>query len=326
MPDSNQKNKKLKIAFLVGGFPVVSETFIINQVADLIDRGMQVEIFSFKKGNREAISERYYKYKMKNLTHYIGMPESRILRIILALSKVMRILLLGPGILSKVFNFKRYKKNALSLKLLFWVEPFLGKKFDLVHCHFGPIANKFLIIKEILGIKTKIITTFYGYDVSIKLRQKPKNYYDRLKKESSLFFVMSNNMKKRVVDYGFLAEKVKVLPISIDVSSYPFWQRQKEEGETINIVSVGRFVEKKGLDDLLRALAIVRKKTKRRFKCSIIGGGPSQEELYGLTNSLNINDIVEYKGYMKIEDIINYFQNMHLYVQPSKTASTGDME
>lgn len=322
------KNKKLKIAFVVGKFPATSETFIINQVADLIDRRIQIEIFSMKRGHAKAISERYYKYEMGNFTHCLDMPKNWILRIILAIPKIVHVLFSRPSILLKVFNFKKYKKNALSLKLLFWVEPWLGreKEFDLIHCHYGPIANKFLIIKEILNIKTKIITTFYGYDVSMQFKQKPANFYDQLKKESALFLVMSNNMKERIVAYGFPPEKVQVLPISIDVESYPFSERNLKPGQTISIISVGNFVEKKGFDDLLRALAIVREKTKKPFKCIIVGDGPLREKIYHLSEELKLKNLVEFKGFMKIEDIIKLFGQMHFFVQPSKTAKDGDME
>jgi len=320
-----ERNKKLKVAF-IAAYNVFPTTFIINQVADLIDKGIEVEIFWLKKGKSKAVSEKYHRYKMDKLGHNLEMPRNWAWRVILAIPKIIHILFSRPDILFKIFNFKKYKKNALSLKLLFWIEPFLGKKFNLVHCHYGPIANKFLIIKEILGIKTKIITTLYGYDVSHIFKQKPKTYYDRLKKECSLFFVMSNNMEERVVSYGFPAKKVKVLPISINVSAYPHWQRKMKKDETFNIVSVGNFVEKKGFDDLLRALEIVKTETKKPFKCFIIGGGPLEKKICRMTRELGLENIVEYKGYMKIEDIIDFFKNMHLFVQPSKTAEDGDME
>ncbi len=38
--------KNMKIAFIVGGFPSISETFILNQITGLIDRGHDVEIFA----------------------------------------------------------------------------------------------------------------------------------------------------------------------------------------------------------------------------------------------------------------------------------------
>lgn len=41
----------MQIAFIVGHFPRLSETFILNQVTGLIDRGHQVDIFSEYDGD-----------------------------------------------------------------------------------------------------------------------------------------------------------------------------------------------------------------------------------------------------------------------------------
>ena len=37
----------MKIAFVVQGFPHLSETFILNQITGLLDRGHAVDIFAF---------------------------------------------------------------------------------------------------------------------------------------------------------------------------------------------------------------------------------------------------------------------------------------
>ena len=322
----SENNKKMKIAFIVGIFPAISETFIINQIADLEDRGIEVEIFSFKRGCTENVSQRFFDHKMNEKVKYLEMPKSIGIRIILAVPKILRIFFLKPKLLLRVFNIKKYGAGAWCLKLLYYTEPFVGKKFDLVHCHFGKVANKYLVIREILEHQYKFITSFYGHDVSIVFNQKPSNYYDRLKKECSLFFVMSNNMKERVVAHGFEASNIKVLPISINVLEYPYKERVLPRDEKINILSVGRFVEKKGFDDLLRAIAIVKEKSQKNFTLNIVGGGALEKELLQLTKELKIEDVVDYKGYMKIEDLIKYFLNMHLYVQPSKTSKDGDME
>src|SRR5205814_7640499 len=141
------------------------------------------------------------------------------------------------------------------------IEPFIGKKFDLVHCHFGPVANKYLLVKDILNLDVPLVTTLYGFDVSAYFKQCPPNIYDRLKRECELFFVMSDNMKQRVLARGFPENKVKVHPVSINVDSYPFSERKCRSDGVVEIASVGRFVEKKGFDDLLRALSIVRRRT-----------------------------------------------------------------
>jgi len=66
----------MKVAFVIGSFPAISETFIINQVADLYDQGVEVEIFSFRRGNHENISQRFFDYQMAQRTHYLDMPEN----------------------------------------------------------------------------------------------------------------------------------------------------------------------------------------------------------------------------------------------------------
>jgi len=316
-----------KIAFITGLFPAISETWMINQVAGLKDRGIEVEVFSLRRGDTSYISDTFYKYGMGNYTHYLDMPENKIRRFVAAIPKALHILTKNPMALARAFNIKKYGRQALSLELLFWAEPFVGKNFDLFHCHFGSVANRFLAIKYVLGLRQKIITTFYGQDVSKMFQVKGDKFYDELKKECDTFVAMSNYMKKRLVAKGFDEHKLHVLPIfGIDVNSYPFKERTLKPNETIQIVSVGRFVEKKGFDDLLRALAIVKTKADKKFICNIIGGGPLESRLQAMTKELDLQDVVSFKGYMKVEEIINYFLNMHLYLQPSKTASDGDQE
>lgn len=321
-----EKDKKIKAAFIIGKFPAISETFIINQIADLEDRGTEVEVFSFDRGTTDNVSQRFFDHKMNEKANYLDMPKNIILRVFRAIPKILRIFFIQPQLFFKVFNFKKYGADAWSLKLLFFVEPFVGKNFDLVHCHFGKTANKYLTIREIVAPKQKFVTTFYGYDVSIVFKQKGENYYDRLKKECAMFFVMSNNMKERIIAHGFKEECIKVLPISINVSEYPFAERKLSDDEVINLLIVARFVEKKGIGDLLRAIAIIKQEAKKKFKLNIVGGGQMEKELLKLAEELNITDVVDYKGYMKIEDLIKYFLQMHLYIQPSKTSKDGDME
>jgi colanic acid/amylovoran biosynthesis glycosyltransferase len=40
----------MRIAFIAGGFPLISETFILNQVTTLIDLGHTVDIFARRRG------------------------------------------------------------------------------------------------------------------------------------------------------------------------------------------------------------------------------------------------------------------------------------
>lgn len=320
------QTKQLRVAFVVGVFPAVSETFIIDQICDLIDRGIAVEVFSFKKGSELNISQRYFDYHLAERTHYLAMPARRVARIIGTLITIPQLLIKNPRALLRSLNVIQYRDAAWSLRLFYWSAPFFDRCFDLYHCHFGVVADDFLIIRDIIGMKEKMVTTFYGYDVSTVVREHGPHIYDRLQKESSLFFVMSENMRDRVIAFGFDPSKVIVHPVGINTAQYPFSERRVRPDEPINIVSVGRFVEKKGFDDLLQALAIVKAKTNRAFRCHIIGDGPLKAQLHELAQSLQVEDRLTWHGFMSIQKIVEFFKDMHFFVQPSKTARNGDME
>ncbi len=86
-------------------------------------------------------------------------------------------------------------------------------------------------------------------------------------------------------------------------------------------------MEKKGFDDLIRAMAIVKKKATRKVLLTIVGGQkPEEEKLRALAEECGVSDMIEWRGYMKSQDIIELYLSQHLYVQASKTAASGDME
>jgi len=317
-------NKKIKIAFVVEDFPVVSQTFIIDQIADLKNRGIDIQIFSLKKGGAQNISDKFKKYDMGNLTCYLGMPTNKLLRLVMVIPKALRLLINNPTAFMRALNIKKYGKSVLSLRTIYLTNLFYDKEFDLVHCHFGTVANEFLVAKEILGLKQKFLTTFYGYDASRVFKEESPHFYDGIKNRCSLFLVMSNNMRERLIEYGFDENKIIIHPPGVNIDQYRCEERKLEN--KIEILSIGRFTKKKGLDDLLRALKIVKEKTTKPFGCTIIGDGPLRNRLFELTNSLNLDETVKYKGYMKVEEINNLLPQMHFYVQPSKMDSRGNME
>ncbi len=313
----------MKVGFVVGTFPVVSETYIIDQVADLMDRGVDIEIFAFHEGDGRHVSQKYVDYRMADKVHYLDFPENKIKRAWASIPRIVR-MCRSPHALSRVFSRTHYGKDALSLKMLFWASPFVGREVDMYHCHFGTIAERFAILREVLGIKKRFITTFYGQDASKVLNNHP-NPYPRLKKESSLILCMSEDMKQRLIGHGFDPERVKVHPVSINTANYPFKIREPHSGPA-QIISVGRMVEKKGFSDLLNALAIVKNTEGVSFHCTLIGDGPLMPTLKSQASQLKLDNNLSFQGAQSVEEIIEAFETKDFFVQPSKTAPDGDME
>jgi colanic acid/amylovoran biosynthesis glycosyltransferase len=314
------------VAFVVAAFPLVSEPFIIDQIADLDDRGIAVDIYSFTRGDETFAASRYFEHAMASRVRYLDYPIPKLRRLVAAVPKAARLLRRDPGMLLRALDVRRHGNEALALKLLHWAEPFAGHDYDVVHCHFGTVAHDFVPVHEVARLSGPLVTTFYGIDVSKVFIDRPRDWYDRLKRACSLYFVMSEDMKRRVVAHGFPADQVRVHPVSIQVDRYPFHERALADNEPLRLMAVGRFVEKKGFDDLLRALAVVKERAPRTVTCAIVGGGEREDELRALHASLGLGDTATFLGYLPLERVLDDFADVHALVQPSKTAANGDME
>jgi colanic acid/amylovoran/stewartan biosynthesis glycosyltransferase WcaL/AmsK/CpsK len=316
----------VRVAFVVAAFPLVSEPFIIDQIADLDDRGIAVDIYSFTRGDETFAASRYFEHDMASRVRYLDYPLPKLRRLIAAIPKAARLLRRDPGMLLRALDVRRHGNEAFALKLLHWAEPFAGHDYDVVHCHFGTVAHDFVPVHEVARLSGPLVTTFYGIDVSKVFIDRPRDWYDRLKRVCSLYFVMSEDMKRRVVAHGFPADQVRVHPVSIQVERYPFHERALADNEPLRLMAVGRFVEKKGFDDLLRALAVVKQRAPRTVTCAIVGGGEREDELRALHASLELGDTATFLGYLPLERVVDDFADVHALVQPSKTAANGDME
>jgi len=67
--------RPLNILFIVGHFPAPSQTFILNQIISLIDRGHNVSIFSFHKDIVENVDPIIEKYHLLDRVMYIDFPD-----------------------------------------------------------------------------------------------------------------------------------------------------------------------------------------------------------------------------------------------------------
>jgi glycosyltransferase involved in cell wall biosynthesis len=91
------------------------------------------------------------------------------------------------------------------------------------------------------------------------------------------------------------------------------------------VVSVGRLVEKKGFDDLLRACALVAA-TGRRFTCDIYGDGPCRGELEALRDGLGLRAIVRFCGLRTQVDLVPVYQHADVFALTPRVTDDGDRD
>jgi glycosyltransferase involved in cell wall biosynthesis len=202
----------------------------------------------------------------------------------------------------------------------------LKSKYDiaLIHAHFGPSGIYGLKLKKILDIP--LVTSFHGWDISALLRD---NYYVRqykdLFKEGDIFTATSKYMVQQLTDAGCPQDKIRELHVGINVSEFPFTERNQPERGRETFLTVGRLVEKKGMDDAIRAFAIVNRNYPET-KLMAMGDGPLRHDLEEQVRALGLEGKITFKGACAHADVREQMQTSHIFILASKTARNGDKE
>jgi glycosyltransferase involved in cell wall biosynthesis len=90
------------------------------------------------------------------------------------------------------------------------------------------------------------------------------------------------------------------------------------------ILSVGRAVEKKGYDVLLRALALLP--ADLHWRMEHIGGGEALATLKVLAAELGLSDRIVWKGAMAQEDVLDHYRRADLFALACRIAANGDRD
>ncbi len=92
----------------------------------------------------------------------------------------------------------------------------------------------------------------------------------------------------------------------------------------VNILAVGRAVDKKGFDDLLLALA--RIPPDRHWRFTHIGGGPMLRELRQLSHRLGIDAQVEWCGAQAQAAVLAAYRAADVFALPCRVSDDGDRD
>ncbi|MEM9030242.1 MAG: glycosyltransferase family 4 protein [Pseudomonadota bacterium] len=127
-------------------------------------------------------------------------------------------------------------------------------------------------------------------------------------------------------------DDVHLIYHGLDLSRFPSPQtrqdRRLRDGrdpqDPVQLLCVGRAVEKKGIDTLLHALARLPRDLNWRF--THIGGGALAKRLKRESESLGLADRVTWRGALAQEEVLATYRNCDLFVLPCRIAADGDRD
>jgi len=216
------------------------------------------------------------------------------------------------------------RREGAPLRTLCWIRSFFDKNFDIIHCHFGPNGVRALGLKE-MGIRGKIITTFHGYDANRYPITAGKDVYERLFKEGDIFTANTNYTRSQVVSLGCQESKIRILPVGLNLDKFTFKPRIIEPQESVKILTVGRLVEKKGHQYVIKALKKLIAKYPN-ITYLIAGDGDLKDSLRSLVAELGLEQHVQFLGALDQDEVLDIYQQADIFVLASVTAFDGDRE
>jgi glycosyltransferase involved in cell wall biosynthesis len=312
------------VGILLKGYPRLSETFIANEILLLEKLGFKLHIFALRNPGEAKVHERVRRVRA-GVTYIPDYPFRFFFSLLYSNMCLWR---RRPGLYWQAFCFAmrcswRYKDSSPFKRFVqagYFVQKALpGTGVRHVHAHFSnDPATVAFFASWLTGISYSI--SAHAKDIYVE-----KNDFLRRKIAQARFVVTCTEYNK-----NYLQKLVDATtPIlrcyhGIDLEYFSVPAKTKS-GSPPAILSVGRFVPKKGFSVLIQALHLLRQ-TGQEFRCDIIGGGPLAGALHDQIAKLQLSDCVHLHSQMSQHELLAYYRAASLFALACEVQSDGDRD
>ncbi len=317
----------MRVAFLTALFPVLSDIPFLNQIVGLIERGHQVEVYADGPQRGGSFHPDVERLDLQALTRYpVQWPAGRVARwraasgVILAHRGADRRTLLrtlDPTLFwHRAWTFDQLRRTARFLPV---------QRHDVCYCAFGMDAPHALRLRRLGVLGGELVVAFRGADTTKYVARRGPRVYARTFREARLLLPVCDFLARRLLALGAPPERVVVHRTGIDLRRWPYRERRPRADGRLRLVTVGRLVEKKGIEYVLRAVRIlVDRGVDVEYR--ILGDGPRRDRLDALAADLGIADRVRLHGRHEQGAVREGVEGSDLLVAASVTAADGDEE
>ncbi|QFU10355.1 GDP-mannose-dependent alpha-(1-6)-phosphatidylinositol monomannoside mannosyltransferase [Rhodobacteraceae bacterium THAF1] len=292
-----QPSRPLSVCVVTDTFPKLSETFILSQIEELRQSGVQVTVVA---DHVAPATEETHHLNVVRRWSAASRAEPQVRRL--------------PS---------RWADRGVT-----GLDRAFGRRLmgvDAVICHFGMNGVRVARTGHRMSGFPPIITVFHGFDVSMAAQDGTLDQYHPLFTHPGLLLTVNHPFRETLIGAGAPQDRTRVHHLGIRPETIPF--RDKDWSAPIRFLSVGRLTEKKGIDVALRALGQLRvDQPDLHWRYDIIGDGDLRDTLEALTRDLNLSELVRFRGAQPHASVREAMAKADSFLLPSRTASTGDQE
>ena len=309
------------VGYVVSTWPRLSQTFVLTEIVALERSGVPLRIFSVKDPGGEPVHAKVAQVRAE--VTYLSFRGSwrRIVRANLRLAlelpwrytrALMQAIAYGRvGVVRRFFQ-------AVYLAYLLRREPVAH-----LHAHFATAPTLLaMFASELTGIPYTF--TAHARDIYVDAQRRLlRRQIEQARAVVTVSQYTRQYLKEEICPSS--SDKVLCIYNGLDLADFEFrWPRPVDPGPAV-ILSVARLIPKKGLEDLIKAAAIL-KQLRRAFRVEIIGNGPLRNELENRVKQLGLGDCVEFKGQQPQESVSSAYQRASIFALPCVVSEDGDRD
>ena len=314
------------VAFVLKGYPRLSETFIANEIRALERRGLDIRIVSLRRPTetaRHAVHEEITA-PVLYLPEYLHDQPGRVLAGIrgarrlrgfsAALRTWLRDLIRDP-------TRNRVRRFGQAAVLAAEMAPEIGH----LHAHFlhtpASVARYAALIRDLewsVSAHAKDVWTTPSWEISEKLVACAWLVTCSQAAGRHLRALAPRPARVQVVYHGLDAER---FPPPVRAGQ---WRDGTDPAAPVQLLAVATPVEKKGLDVLLAALATIPRDV--GWRLTHIGAGAGRDALVALAARLGIDGRIAWRGAATQDAVLAAYRAADLFVLPLRVARSGDRD
>ncbi len=315
-----------KIAVVLKGYPRLSETFIAQELLELERAGLDLTLISLRhptdKSRHPIHSE--IKADVRYLPEYLHDEPVRVLKAWWSCRGL-------PGYRAALRTFFGDLKRDLTRNRIRRFGQALVMAHELpgdtqwIYAHFihtpASVAYYTHIMKAVpwsISAHAKDIWTSPDWELGEKLDSAA---WTVTCTRSGFEHLVANSNRK---------DAVHLVHHGVDLSRFPDTNMAKSDrngsdpNDPVRLVTVGRAVEKKGLDTLIDALALLPEDL--HWQWTHIGGGILSDQLAGQIQRLGLEDRARMLGAKPQQFVLQTYRDSDFFVLPCRVAGDGDRD
>jgi glycosyltransferase involved in cell wall biosynthesis len=314
----------MNVVYILRRFPKTSETFVLNEISEVLRQGDRVTIFSLKEPHQD---EPFHPGAAKVAPLVTYLPDHRAPRrrlLAAAATAVLRSPRRAIPALAwtaravwgerRLGHLKQFGEAA-------WVARRIPRDTEHVHAHFAHApASVALLVSRLTGVPF----SFTGHANDIFRLVSPPLLRSKMA-EASLVVAVSEHTRTHLVGLARGTDAAKVVVVRNGIDLGRFAPRPGVATAEPLLLSVSRLVAKKGVDTLFEACALLMRRGVR-VRCEVVGDGPLRDELMRRARELGVSERVQLLGYQDECAVLAAYRRATALVLACRQASNGDRD